>query len=123
MPGSPALDAGIASYNTPATDQRGLLRIIGAGLDIGACEAQPLDLGPISSIVLTPAGLHLTIPPVFLLRSIGVEYSPDLSPGSWIELGNFSFSGNAMLEFTDFDPGRKANPSGNYRSILRPTEP
>jgi hypothetical protein len=121
--GSPALDAGEPTENTPATDQRGLPRIVGAGLDIGACETQRLDLGPITSIALTPDGLRLATLPVHFLRNIGVEYSPDLSPGSWIDLGNFFLSDGGIMIFLDPDPVRRSRPSGYYRAFLRPEVP
>jgi predicted outer membrane repeat protein len=40
LPGSPALDAG-DNDGVPATDQRGLPRVVGGTVDIGAFEAQP----------------------------------------------------------------------------------
>ena len=119
MPGSPAIDSGIPTANTPPTDQRGLPRLVGGGLDIGAYEAEEPDLRPISSISLAPAGLRLTTRPVFF-RRVGVEYSPDMSPGSWIELGNFFASADGVMEFTDPDPVRLARQSGYYRAFLRP---
>jgi hypothetical protein len=45
LPGSPAIDAGNpAIQDPPATDQRGFARIYGPAIDIGAVEAQPLDI-------------------------------------------------------------------------------
>lgn len=45
LPGSPAIDAGNpAIQNPPAADQRGFARIYGPAIDIGAVEAQPLDV-------------------------------------------------------------------------------
>jgi hypothetical protein len=43
LPGSPALDAG-ANGNAPDTDQRGLPRVAGAALDIGAFESRGFTL-------------------------------------------------------------------------------
>ncbi len=48
--GSPAIGAGNASANLPATDQRGLPRTVGGSLDIGAFQTQP------PSIVFTTLG-------------------------------------------------------------------
>ena len=61
---------------------------------------EALQISAVFSISFTPDGLRLMLPPIGRLgplvlplvnfdRDIGVEYSPDLSPGSWIELGNF----------------------------------
>jgi hypothetical protein len=93
----------------------------------------PATTSPISSISLTPDGLRLTLPPIILFghlalpptrfgRQFGVEYSPDLSPGSWIELGNF-FPVEGLWVFTDPDRVRLARPSGYYRAFLRPIVP
>jgi predicted outer membrane repeat protein len=38
LPGSPAIDAGLVTTNTPATDQRGFARVVGTAVDIGAVE-------------------------------------------------------------------------------------
>lgn len=48
LPGSPAIDAGGSSANSPATDQRGSPRIVGERMDIGAFE-QNITLTPIGS--------------------------------------------------------------------------
>jgi hypothetical protein len=42
LPGSPAIDAGGNGFVTTSTDQRGLPRVFGANVDIGAFEFQPL---------------------------------------------------------------------------------
>jgi hypothetical protein len=43
LPGSPLIDAGVGGVLPPgtATDQRGFLRLVGLGLDVGAVEYQP----------------------------------------------------------------------------------
>jgi hypothetical protein len=53
LPGSPAIDGG-SSLNAPSTDQRGVLRPQGPGVDIGAYEQAPL--APKYSLVLTTSG-------------------------------------------------------------------
>ena len=53
---------------------------------------------------------------------IGVEYSPDLTGGSWIELGNvFSGLPHEPTVFIDSDPTRVGSPRGYYRAFVRPT--
>ena len=84
-------------------------------------QAPALSLSPIASISASQAGMRLTIRPTSG-RTIGVEYSSDMSPGSWIELGNF-FPADGVLEFTDADFVRRARPSGYYRAFLRPEMP
>jgi hypothetical protein len=45
LPGSPVIDAGDPAIpDPPATDQRGFARIYGPAIDLGAVEAQPLDV-------------------------------------------------------------------------------
>jgi len=63
--------------------------------------------------------IRLTIPPTFR-RDIGIEYSPDLSPGSWIELGNFSEVRDEESTFVDADTARTLGQRGFYRAFLRP---
>ena len=91
-------------------------------LRITSIEAlEPVDtIESITSIALLPAGLHLTIPTA-RSRLIGVEYSPDMSPGSWIELGNFFADESVpnLSVFTDPDTTRLARGTGFYRAFLR----
>ena len=61
---------------------------------------------------------RLTVPRM-LGRRIGVEYSPDLTPGSWVDLGNFSNTGR-VAKFIDFDLDRSGAERGFYRAFLRP---
>ena len=76
---------------------------------------------PITSIEHADTGVRLSMPPVFG-RTVGVEFSNDMSPGSWIELGNF-FEDDGELIFTDPDAQRAAQPRGYYRAFLRPIVP
>jgi hypothetical protein len=78
-------------------------------------------LGQITSITRTPGGLQLTMPAA-PGRRIGIEYSPDLTPGSWIELGNFFDQGQEVM-FIDPDLLRRTRPAGFYRAFLRPLLP
>ncbi|MFP6895702.1 MAG: hypothetical protein VCA38_03810 [Roseibacillus sp.] len=82
---------------------------------------EPEDLA-ITSISFTPGGLRLTITHPELCRRVGIEYSPSMSPGSWIELGNF-FKVDGVWAFTDPDLIRLARPVGYYRAFLRPDLP
>ncbi|MEW6159672.1 MAG: choice-of-anchor Q domain-containing protein [Verrucomicrobiota bacterium] len=43
LPGSPAIDAG-SQFGAPPWDQRGVRRPVGKGVDIGACEYEPITL-------------------------------------------------------------------------------
>jgi len=55
LPGSPAIDAAGNPTDAPATDQRGLPRISGPAMDIGAVEIQPIGAAPV--IVKSPSSL------------------------------------------------------------------
>ena len=74
-------------------------------------------IGQISSVSSTDIGLRITIPPA-PGRRVGVEFSPDLSPGSWVELGNF-FDDGGDWQFTDPDFIRLRDARGYYRAFLR----
>lgn len=76
---------------------------------------------PILSITRTPDHIRLTsfFDPCL---SVGVEYSPDLSTDSWIDLGNFLQEGSEMV-FLDPDPVHRERRAGYYRTILRPPPP
>ena len=76
------------------------------------------EISPISTITRTAAGTELTMP-VAIGRNVGVEYSTDLSGGSWIELGNF-FEEDGVAKFLDPDPVRRDAAAGFYRAFLRP---
>ena len=120
FPGSPVIDAGGASVLTE--DQRGLPRV--GAPDLGAVEVQGesdlfrFRLPLISQVRVTDGGIELS---TWLVgRTVGVEHSPDLSPGSWVELGNFSAEeGATTAEFVDSDNTRLNAPSGFYRAFFR----
>ena len=78
-------------------------------------------LEPISSITRDDTTIRLTIPLAFR-RQIGVEYSPDLSPGSWIGLGNV-FEADGVGVFEDSDSVRLGREHAYYRAFLRPLAP
>lgn len=81
----------------------------------------PPALSPISMMTPTADGWRLSIRRS-RGRQIGVEYSPDLAAGSWVDLGNFFGSGN-LLAFTDADAVRAGREVGYYRAFLRPETP
>ena len=67
----------------------------------------------------TPEGLQLEIPPADG-RRIGVEYSPDLGPGSWIPLGDFIFAPDDDVGiFIDEDFLIRGSDKGLYRGFPR----
>ena len=91
--------------------------------------AQPVEIifdtgsiaGPVLSFETLPSGVRVEVP-WYSTRHLGVEYSPDLARGSWIELGNF-FLDRGRGVFVDSDPVRRARSGGFYRAFLRPVIP
>ena len=81
------------------------------------------SLAPIKSVTRAADGsLRITVAPTFR-RSIGIEFSPDLSPGSWIELGNFFEVAGDDSAFVDTDEQRISRSRAYYRAFLRPFVP
>ena len=78
-------------------------------------------LSPISSIALTPDGVRITIPPPATNQVVGVQYSPDLSVGSWTDVGSFA-EDEGIWKFIDNAPERLDRPRGYYRGFLRESE-
>ncbi|PKH00971.1 choice-of-anchor Q domain-containing protein [Paraglaciecola sp. MB-3u-78] len=60
--GSPLINSGILQENTPSVDQRGLPRLSGLFIDIGAVERQPDDLYLFTATV-TPSGSNVSFTP------------------------------------------------------------
>jgi hypothetical protein len=101
MYSSPALDAG-DSIGAPATDQRGIVRPQGRGVDIGAFEFQ------FTSPVITST--RLLSPSEFWLQSSGLPnhaYTLQTSTNllAWFDLTNFVASSNGTCELTDCNLG------------------
>jgi hypothetical protein len=99
----------------------------------GGYPTQAID-GPLSlpdfRISTASKNLHLTLSPmahlgphsvplVSVAPGVGFEYSSDLSPGSWIDLGLLP-SASENLVFIDSDPLRLSRRSGYYRAVLQP---
>ena len=78
----------------------------------------PDDISQLLVVEPGVSSIELTLPYHFG-RSIGLEFSPDLSEGSWLELGNFARQGD-LLVFSDRDLGRVGSRRGFYRAFLRP---
>ncbi len=127
LSGSPAIGAGNASAaNLPATDQRGLPRVVGGSLDIGAFQAQPPALVFTSLGETTDAGQPTGAITVALEDTDG-NPAPAGSGGVTVTLassstgGSFSYpnglpvgggqiiipqnASNATFDYTDTQPG------------------
>ena len=92
LPGSPALNAGSDSAtNTFATDQRGLPRLVGAHVDIGAVEGVYISVGPIHLTGMThvangPASFTFTNSPHLSLTAL-MTTNLALPQSLWSNLG------------------------------------
>jgi uncharacterized repeat protein (TIGR02543 family) len=112
--GSPLINSGILQENTPSVDQRGLPRLSGLFIDIGAVERQPDDLYLFTATV-TPSGSNVSFTPDGVqttlkgsTRAFSVNpnsrYATDshvggtCTPGAWV--GNLYTTGVATANCT-----------------------
>jgi hypothetical protein len=58
-------------------------------------------------------------PPGYSGARPALFFSPDLSAGSWLDIGDFTKSGE-VWQFSDEDGVRRSRDRGYYRSALRP---
>ena len=56
--------------------------------------------------------------PLVFGRRIGIEFSPTLEEGSWLDLGNLQPDGEEM-RFIDADAVRAGRERGFYRAFIR----
>ena len=78
-------------------------------------EGQQPDL----TLQATPTAAILTARIPFAAR-YGIEYSPALERGSWVEIGDFPAPNAVGIStFVDTNPERRASPSGYYRAFDR----
>jgi hypothetical protein len=101
LPESPAIDAGEAN-GAPATDQRGILRPQGLGIDIGAFEFQFLTARIIDSRMLSPTSFWLQAcgRPV---QAYTLQVSTNLL--AWSDIKTNISGANGVCEFVDTHPG------------------
>ena len=102
---SPAVGAGVASANTPSTDQRGYPRLNGSGMDIGAYES--------GATLFTAAGLTIStrVPFANAAAPMTIEISTDKS---FLNTSS-TLAGNGSLGFADGAAAQFAYPSGVAR--------
>jgi hypothetical protein len=109
LPGSPAIDAGTA-VGAPATDQRGIARPQGPGVDIGAFEYQYIPLFSCPQIDNSTNCL-LQLSGLLPNQTFSVEASPDLS--GWFCITNLVAGTNGQFQF--IDPIHRDAPARFYR--------
>jgi hypothetical protein len=97
LPGSPAIDAGSA-VGAPATDQRGVARPQGPGVDIGAFEFQYIPF--FSGIAINNAtNCQLQMAGLLPNQNFTVQASSNLA--NWITVTNGVFGTNGVFQFVD----------------------
>ena len=97
LPGSPAIDAG-NTPGAPATDQRGVARPQGPGVDIGSFEFQYI---PVFACPVVSGATNCLLQVTGLLpnQTFSLETSSNLV--QWAGLTNFVAGTNGMFQFSD----------------------
>ena len=109
LPGSPAIDAGSA-VGAPATDQRGVPRPQGAGVDIGAFEylSSPIFTG---ATMLNATNRQLQLCGLSPNQTLTLQVSTNLL--NWWDVTNFMAGANGV--FRCVDPTCTGGPARFYR--------
>ncbi len=109
LPGSPAIDAGTA-LGAPTTDQRGVPRPQGAGVDIGAFEYQyiPVFTG---ATMLSATNCRLQMAGLPPNQTYSLQVSSNLV--TWSSVTNFMAGSNGV--FQCIDPTCTSGPARFYR--------
>jgi hypothetical protein len=85
---------------------------------LGPAAPVPTSIEPITSVEFSSQNrIRFTLPAEFDCVPVTLQYSPDMSDGSWLDLGRFVTHGS-VPEFTDPDPARTAQGAGFYRAVL-----
>lgn len=109
LPGSPAIDAGMA-LGAPATDQRGIYRPQGPGVDIGAFEylVSPIFTG---ATMLNATNRQLQLCGLSPNQTLTLQVSTNLM--SWWDVTNFTSGANGVFQCVD--PTCTGGPARFYR--------
>ena len=97
LPSSPAIDAG-STLGAPATDQRGIARPQGPGVDIGAFEYQYIPVFE-SAAILNPMNCQLQIAGLWNHQSYTLQVSSNLL--DWAGITNGVSGTNGVLLLVD----------------------
>jgi hypothetical protein len=114
LPGSPVIDKGVNLPTLPATDERGLLRVINGTVDVGAVEFQP----PATTTMVSTSGAVTFGQPLIFTAQVVAQVPGDPVTGTV----TFSIDGtaegsapvvNGMATFT-ITPTASSLPTGNH---------
>ena len=121
LPGSPLVDSADLGAESPPVDQRGETRNVP---DIGAIERVASDssfgIGGIGPMAISARrGVNVLSVRRTSTRPIAVEFSPDLSAATWIDIGEVDFLGaDPIGVFEDRSIDRLARSAGFYRAVF-----
>jgi hypothetical protein len=101
LPGSPAIDAG-STAGAPATDQRGVARPQGPGLDIGAFEYlySPVFTG---ATIQNTTNYQMQLCGLTPNQTLTLQVSTNLL--NWRDATNFTAGANGVFQCVDPIPG------------------
>jgi hypothetical protein len=101
LPGSPAIDAGSAS-GAPATDQRGVIRPQGCGVDIGAYEYL---VSPIYTSMTIQCATNRQMPLTIMALNPTVTLQISTNLLNWQDVTNFTAGSNGAFLYVAPIPG------------------
>jgi hypothetical protein len=101
LPGSPAIDAGSAT-GAPATDQRGVPRPQGPGVDIGAFEYQYIAVFT-GATIQNATNCQLQMAGLLPTQTFTLQVSSNLL--NWCDVTNFMAGSNGVFQCVDPIPG------------------
>lgn len=109
LPGSPAIDAGSA-VGAPATDQRGVARPQGPGVDIGAFELQQYQQSiPVFMAATIQNGTNCQLQLSGLVPNYSFNLLVSTNLQTWSIATNFTADVNGRFQFLDPMPAQCGN--------------
>jgi hypothetical protein len=114
LPGSPAIDAGSAG-GAPATDQRGVTRPQGPGVDIGAFEYQYIPIFT-SMTIQSATNCALQMCGLLPTQTFTLQVSSNLL--NWSAVTNFTGT-NGFIQYVDPTAGKNGKRFYRLKSVTQ----